>query len=311
MLHSVFSLKKTEILGLDIGQRSVKLARLVHTEKNLTGAAFLGLLETKTDDSGFVGTLRHYIAQHNLAGLKAAACLDDPSLKIRKIELPKMPENDLREAVRWKIRDVLEGPVEGYIVRHSLLDKSYSANAKKLTLIGYAVKKSAVDELVQTINAVGLKPAFIEPAAVSLAISVERAVPASDEWNAGVDLSSGRTLMAIIGRGKLHYSRPLPGITAPEEGVDSAFNQKLAAEIQNTIDAFSVAFEVDKINRIFLSGRGAVLPGLTAYLSTNLGIQTLVNNPFSDVTVEPAMEKIVQEKPHLFSGAVSLARMGL
>src|SRR3989338_10665458 len=92
--------KKSDTLGLDIGNRIVKLVRITRGKENLV--SFCGKLEANPADSDFSKVLREYLAKHNLLGMGVAASLDDPSLKIRKLELPEMPETDLKEAVKWK-----------------------------------------------------------------------------------------------------------------------------------------------------------------------------------------------------------------
>ena len=296
----MFFQKKPDMLGISVGPKTVRLVCLSRQGKK-RAVSFCGTCEAAFGEEGFAGLLHSYLAANSLLGMQAAVSLDDPSMKIRKLELPEMPEADLKEAVKWKIRDVLEGPVADYVVRSSLLEKVATAQAKKLMLVGYAVKRAAVNALLQKIVAAGLKVSFVEPSAVSLAAAIEQAYPSSEHWVSGLDLGPKKAIMVIVGQGKLYYSRWLPGI--PEiSDKDPAINQKLAAEVQNTIDTFTVNFHVDKIHRIFLSGEEATLPGLADYLSTNVAVKSEILNPFRD------MEKI-PDKPYLYAQAYALAQV--
>lgn len=297
MFIDVFK-KKSDTLGLDIGSRSVKIVRLTHSKK--PAVSFCGMVEISLNATDFSQTLHDYLAEHHLLGLSAAACLDDPSIKIRKVELPEMPEADLKEAVKWKIRDVLEGPVSDYVVRSSLLEKVSTVQAKKLMLVGYAIKRAAVTNLLQKVTLAGLKISFVEPSSVSLAAAIEAAYPSGENWVAGLDVGPGKAVMVIVGQGKLYYSRPLPGIQSVWD--DPVINQKLAAEVQNTIDTFTVTFHVDKINRIFLAGSGAALKGLAEYLTTNVAVKSEILNPFKEIDKAP-------DKPYLYAQALALARI--
>ena len=72
--------------------------------------------------------------------------------------------------------------------------------------------------------------------------------------------------------------------------------------MQNTIDTFTVNFNVDKINRIFLAGDHATLPGLAEYLSTNVAVKSEILNPFGHMGNAP-------DKPYLYAQAYALAQV--
>ncbi|MDO8519886.1 MAG: pilus assembly protein PilM [Deltaproteobacteria bacterium] len=283
--------KKSDLLGIDIGSRTVKVVH-VSRKGSSPELRFCGMTET-----GDFTSLKNYLSQQGLSGLQAATCLEDPSLKIRKVEVPDMPEGDLKEAVKWKIREVLDGPAEEFVVRSSLLEKISTPDMKKLMLVGYAIRRKAVAEMIKKMAASGVRATFIEPGSVSFAAAVERASPSGTDWVAGVDLGAAHVVMVIVGQGKLYYSRPLPGIASSG---DEGYNQRLAAEMQNTIDTFTVSFKVDRLQRIFLGGGGATRPGLTDYLSANLAVETKVLDPFGEMAGKP-------DEPHLYGQALSLA----
>lgn len=213
-----------------------------------------------------------------------------------------MPQADLREAIRWKMRDIVEGSIDDYVVRFSLLEESQSEGVKKTTYLGYAVLKKSADNLVKLLQKTGLNPVNIEPSAVTLAAAVDSFHPSDGKWVAGIDLDKDRAQMIIIGGRKLYFERYLQGINIPSPGnATEGLNQKLAAEIQNALDSFSVNFHVEQIDRLIMSGDASNLTGLTDYLIKNVGIKTEIINPFSDIQAESI------ERPYIYSQAVSLA----
>lgn len=302
---------KSTQLGLDIGSRSVKAVVVSSPNSPKPRLDFCGALEVRENDPKASEKIKAFISQNKLSGMDAAVAIDNPSLKIRKIELPKMPEADLREAVRFKMRDIMEGTVEEYVVRSSLLGESGNKNATRFLLVGYAIKKAGVQELIQRVTSYGLKPVFVEPSIVSIAAGIEQVYPSVDAWHAAIDLGIKKSLMTIIGNGKFYFSRPLAGIQYDPENPagQEEYHQKLAAEIQNTLDTFAVTFQVEQINRILLSGAGAGIPGIAEYLTTNLGLATEVFDPFQGLEIGPKVNPELAAKSYLFSQAVSLARL--
>lgn len=288
------------MLGLDMGSHTVKVVKVSQSDGPDRRLDFWGHVEKEG--------LKQFLEKNHLLGLPTAACINDPSLKIRKIELPDMPPSDMKEAVRWKMRDIVDGPIAEFAVSSSIVETTAVGEIKKQVLIGYALKRSVVTELTNLILQLGLKPKMVEPTAVSLAACIEKIYPSENHWMAGLDIGQSQTIMNIIGHGKFYFSRPLPGISLEEAKLaPDSFMKKLAGEIQNTLDTFSVTFQVEKINRIFLAGGGAGVQGLSEYLSKNLAVESSIINPFQGLDNSLLLEKNEEQKLYLYAQAVSLA----
>jgi len=311
MFKPKLSFKKKTFLGLDLGSNLIKAVRLSYKEGDKSHLDFCGVLDISGSKESFVEPLKKFITENRLDSAQSCVCIDDSSLKIRKLELPKMPEADLKEAVKWKMRDVVEGPIEEFIVRSSSVTPE-SDNAKQVDLVGYAIRKETVKKVLSELEKAGIKIDLVEPSVVSLAAAVEPIYPSDNEWVATLDLGATKSLMIITGHTRFYFSRPLSGIKIPKTDEEKAsFNQRLAAEIQNTIDTFSITFHVDKINRILLSGGGAQIPGLCDYLSKNLAIPTDILNAFKNIEIESGQEETVNKDACVFSQALSLAQVSL
>ncbi len=301
--------KKVEPLGIDIGSTSTKIVRL--TRKNPgTGLQaysleFAGQLMVKSSDPQFTAQLKDYLQKNKLSGLPAATCYDDSKLKVRKIEIAKMPEADLLEAIRWKMRDLVEGNIDDFIVRYSLLNETGPADAKRMVLVGFLAPRESVKAAADGLSKAGLAPMTVEPSAISLAACVDAVAPTGGQWVGAIDLGATKSIMVIIGDGKFLFSRPLTGIATPNlENMDSTFNQRLAAEIQHTLDNFSITFQVEKLNNLYLTGGGSQITGLAEYLTRNLLIESSLLNPFQGLD---ASSKQAPENPMLYSQAIALA----
>ncbi|MBI2340230.1 MAG: pilus assembly protein PilM [Deltaproteobacteria bacterium] len=309
-LLSLKKLKRPDLLGIDLGSQCVKIVKMGRRPNDKLAVEFCGLYPIPRSSPDFESDLHGAVKEAGLAGLSAAVCLDDTSLKTRKMELPAMPDADLKEAVRWNMREAVEGPVADYSIASSLIEETTAGGKVRQTLLGYAVKKKSVIDLMNLATRIGLKPSAIEPSAVSLASAVDRAWPSDDLWIAGIDLGAEKVVLTILGRGRFYFTRLLPGLRssdAKENGPE--FMKKLAGEIQNSLDAFSVAFHQETIHRISLSGGGAGIGELPEYLAKNLAIQTSRLDPFAGMEMSDQAKKTVADKGYLFSQAVSLAWM--
>lgn len=297
--------KKT-VVGVDLGARLTKIVRLNFAQSqpqiDICEAIPTGLL-----DQDFDRQLREQLKRLRLTGAMVASSIDDPSMKIRKVEVPKMPDADLIEAVKWSLRDIVDDDVEKYFITHSLIREFEEGDAHKLELVAYAVKKEAVKAYQSLLEKLGLSPVFIEPASVSLASTLERCLGTLEEYAAGVNIGYHQSLFTIIGKGVFVFSRPLPGIhlQAYETEPDTFF-QKLALEIQKSLDTFRVNFKMEDVKSLHVSGGGALLEGLVDYLNTNLGLPTRSLNPLEKMNTDNSID--VSQGP-LFAQAVGLAHI--
>ena len=67
------------------------------------------------------------------------------------------------------------------------------------------------------------------------------------------------------------------------EPVLDLVSQELGQEIQRTLDYFGTTAEHERIQRIFLSGGCALIPGLQDFLSSQWGIEVSPADPFKRV----------------------------
>ena len=89
-----------------------------------------------------------------------------------------------------------------------------------------------------------------------------------------------------------------------QEKEPKTFNQKLAIEIQKSIDTFKVNFKMQDITQLYLSGGGALLPDIKEYLTVNMGMKTELLNPFVTLDNTDAFQHF---RPELFVQAIGLA----
>jgi MSHA biogenesis protein MshI len=310
MVSFLSAKKKGAVVGVDIGSHLTKVTRIQHKDKGELLLDFAQTLEHDRTDVKYEQALKEFLSKNKLLGSYAALSMEDSSFKIRKVELPKMPEADLREAVKWKMRDVVDGNIEEYVVRSSMI--AASSDGKRQTLVGYAAKTKAVNQLLQLSEHLGLNAQWIEPTAINLAGAIEAVSNSDEEWIAGIDLGVSKSIMIILGNGKFYFSRPLTGISLnSQKELGESFNQKLAGEIQNSLDTFAVTFNVEQISRLYLAGGGALLPALDDYLSQNLGIVTQKIDPLKGLEVKQGLLDQIGERLPLFAQSISLSRIKL
>jgi type IV pilus assembly protein PilM len=91
------------------------------------------------------------------------------------------------------------------------------------------------------------------------------------------------------------------------EPVLDLVSQEIGQEIQRTLDYFGTTAEHERIQRIFLSGGCALIPGLQEFLAGQWGIEVIRANPFKRVDVGGTDAGMVEKLAPLASVATGLA----
>lgn len=265
--------RKQPILGMDLGVSGVKIVRQEggpDTSRTLSCWFYPGpvLEHEEQERTPFLD----FLTANHLTEARVVCNIEDLSLKIRRIDLPKMPDADLREAIRWQLRAVVEGDVAAYVVRYSVLEEYSAGETKKLALLVYAIKKDAIQRRLDFLRRLSLNPAAVEPTSVSLLAAFD----SIKGWEPGeyyglIDFGESKSVFTAMGEGKLFFSRPLAGVSGRE--VSALLSRELALPAEET-----ERLKRHLLNGTPLEGKNEALreraEGLLASLLTQICVET-------------------------------------
>lgn len=316
--------RKPPRIGIDIEGHS---ARIVRLDRNEDGDLVLGAFaEVKFDFSAPVDALSEFqIAAKRIAkgNFKVAVSIDHPTLRIRRMVLPKMPDADLLQAIKWNFREHVEITMDKYTVGYVPLVSDKEEN--KVSLIAFGVAEEIITEYMIKFKLLGLKPVSIEPVSSALLASLKMNGVLDDGLH-HVAISFGRAItnFVVYKDNELLFSRPLAGISTDalikkigrdlamsekdsaemvqnwmfpvvKEGVPPAepipmflatvrhFFSQVVIEVQRSIDAFSLLYGIDKIDKIHVCGYGVRYPMMIDHIEKTLAIPTTVFDPFEKI----------------------------
>ncbi len=162
ILISMFNKKqKKSIIGLDIGSKSVKIAQLSFNGSNKPVLERCDFLPSGLSDESFGANIKNYLSENKLGHAMVAASFDNDTLKIRRMELPKMPPADAIEAIKWNLRDVVDGDIEQFTVNYSTIKEAGEDENASLDLVVYAINKNEVLKYKSQLEKWGLHPFMI------------------------------------------------------------------------------------------------------------------------------------------------------
>jgi len=339
---------RRERLGVDVDGKSTRIVRMAKSDTGAPSVAAYGDLDIDLIHSNEAERQRFKLAAKQLGeGLQRIAMnVEHPSLRIRKMNFAKMPEQDLLEAIRWNFREHIEGPMEKYVVGYTPLEGD---EVERISIVAYGMTSEAIEEYTNVVKSVGYKPISLEPTATALLASMDvNGLLEDGQRHVCVIFGYNTTLFSVMQRGSLLFCRPLPGVNnealarlimrnlnidaqkayqaidawmgKAAEGEPSSeelmkkldttvghFFSQMVIEMQRSIDAFCIMYSVEHVDAIHLCGMGVLYPGMVEHVGSTLGVQTSVFNPFERVMDPAAQTEEVRRVAPLYAVAVGLA----
>ncbi len=202
----------SEIIGLDIGSHSIKLVGLKMTSKG-PFLTCLGMKEIppgkdKEDVNALSEILKALVTEVSLKTKKVNLTVSGSGVQIKRISIPALPKAELKEAVRWEIKNYLPFPVETAEIDFHILNEYVEDNVKKFDLITLACPKHLVDRTLSIAQAAGLEPTHLDVAPFALwnALLTWASIR-KGETVALIDLGAEKTGIYLFKDGILQFSR--------------------------------------------------------------------------------------------------------
>ncbi|MBI4126915.1 MAG: pilus assembly protein PilM [Deltaproteobacteria bacterium] len=318
-------------LGVDLQGSTV---RVVHTRPLSQGGVELvsfGSIEIDpfhADDIS-LSVFRQFLARQAGKSRIVALGLEHESLRIRRMDLPPMPDADFREALRWNFREHVDCPPEAYHV-DALPLPGLPPNGVK-PVLAFGVAEAAIRERVELVERWNFKLGWLEPAATAIMqVFSTNDLLAHDRTMACLVLDETTALLTVMRDSALLFSRPLVignltslaqlvlqegGTAATSPGalvkrwlsekeslnvdarpVMERFMSELVVDIERSLNAFSLQYGTESINDIFVCGAALASPGLLEHIHSSLGTPVSMIDPFAKITLATPVMDDPQER---------------
>jgi type IV pilus assembly protein PilM len=190
----------------------------------------------KEDVNAFSEILKLLVREVGLKTKKVNLVVSGSGVQIKQISIPSLPKAELKEAVRWEIKDQLPFPIETAQIDFHILYEYVEDSVEKLSLITVTCPKHLIDRTLSIAKGAGLEPMHlgVGPFALWNTLLLWDQVK-KDEIVALVDMGAEKTGIYIFKDKILQFSREVtPGgvdITrAMMEGISSEGEPSLLFE---------------------------------------------------------------------------------
>ena len=311
--------RKRSSIGLDIGSGFVEMDH-AGDQPEVVRVAMRPLLpdaivEGEIMDYGLVSdAVMGLFQEMGMKGADVVTAIGGHDVIIKKIEMDRMKESDAREVIRWEAEQHVPFDIKSVELDFQILDPH--GGGLKMEVLLVAAKRELVDNKVGLLQDAGVNPVIIDVDAFALHNAFEYNYPESqDGIVALVNVGHETTNVNILENGVPILTRDIPfgsrkiredlqrerGLTA-EQAEDVVQGRESTDDIDSFVGASAdeVAVGIERVSaflmtredgnalgKIFLSGGGARIPGMTQTLARRTNVETEVVNPFERVPVRP------------------------
>lgn len=302
--------KSTNFIGLDIGSRHFRAVRI-----KKTGDEF-SVQDTLVDRIEELGNLSSKMRVKDEEELCVNFNLE--GIVIKRVTIPVMPQEEIESALKWELKEQIGFDIDKARIKFNVIgEKETEDGTKKIELIAFTYQESDVEPKVKELKEMGLNIRNVMPLDFALARYVDNSkIVPQDEKIAVVDIGSIKTVIFIIEKGRVYFTREIPfggdaiteamtGVIVPEKGklelsredaeamkreygipldikifsMVRPILERLASQIRASLEYCENQFSCVVFKKIILTGNGSKLKGLAGYLHKEAGLEVVTILP--------------------------------
>jgi type IV pilus assembly protein PilM len=264
------------------------------------------------DRDAVISAIREVYEEYDIANKETSSAICGRSVIIKKIKMEEMDDDTAREVMTLEAEQYVPFEKEELSVDFEILRRGMAGNTMEVLLV--AAKRDKVLNHISLIKDAGLVPSAIDVDT----FAVQNAFELNYEYEAGrvyalIDIGLSATNIGIVRDGIPLFNRDVPvggetfvegmqrklGITSEEaraalEGVPGAKAEGVLGAIESVGEDLSIAIErsfsylrssgeADMVDKIYLSGGGARITGLKAFLAEKLAVEVDMSNPLRNI----------------------------
>lgn len=247
-------------------------AGLAHVRRSDDGRMSLSIRAMAADDVRDAWPDR--VAGVSLGQTPVSAVLPTDAYQLQLVEMPNVPADEVLAAVRWRLKDLIDYPVDEAVVE--LLEMPRHANPGSAP-VAYAVvtRRANVLREIEVMEQADLSLDVIDiPELCIRNIAVE--LPQDADGVAFLHFTEDCGYLTITRKGVLHLMRRLD--TGRRDlrasGDEFSLQERIAGislEVQRSLDYYESHYDCRPVTEIVL-GPGGDLDGLSAALTEHLGL---------------------------------------
>lgn len=273
------SKRHNALLGIEFASTGVAWAHLSRNDNQIIceHAEFIPLAEGESP----VDELRNRLNKMRLQKLPCHFVLTSGSYQLVLGEAPKVPDEELAEALRWRIKDLIQFPVQQAVVQGFFLPED-SARGTSRMAYAVAAQRGVIENLSNYARSLKLNLLSIDIPELALRNLVHFCAEDGKRGVALVKLGQGSGSLIIVRDNNLYLSRQF-NLPYNAGLLDDLPADNLILEVQRSLDYFERQMRQVPPSQIYLCGENVTADKLTP---------TIRNSFATPIQLLPLEEKI-------------------
>jgi type IV pilus assembly protein PilM len=338
-------------VGLDIGSSSVKLVHLKERKGGHTLQAW-GQAQLPPEaivdgalmnSSAIVDAIRGLVSEQRVKAKEVAIGVRGHSVIIKKIQLPRMTQEELDDSIQWEAEQYIPFDVKDVNIDTQILTPGGDA-AGQMDVLLVAAKKDMINDYTSVCAEAGLTVSVVDVDAFAVQNAYEANYEAAQsETVVIINVGAAVSNINIIANGVTTFTRDITmGGNAFTEEIQKQLNisydeaealkiggqgetdavvpqevervisgvaDQMAGEIQRSLDFYAATAADNRIARVLLSGGTARIPALFKVIEARAGVPVDLLNPWKAIDIDHKRfdATVVQNASAAASVAVGLA----
>jgi type IV pilus assembly protein PilM len=324
------------MLALDIGSSEIKALEVSDSGGQIVVTGFASTKIGSQNET--IYAIKEILRHANFKPRRTITSVSGRSVIVRYVTMAQMPEEDLRQAIKFEADKYIPFEVDEVVMDTQILEDSVGGDQPEMKVLLVAVRKSLIEEHLALLQEAGLQSAIIDVDAFALGNAFE--VRARQQGGlppekvvALIDIGANKTNINIM-KGSISYFTREVYLAGNDftEAVSRKFNldtqeaerlkcdsgdqtpeveeailptlDDLGNEIQLSFDYFENQFD-RVVEEVYISGGSAKLPGLQRAFEGAFEKSVVFWSPLE--CVEFASDRIDQKALQTYAGQLAVA----
>lgn len=336
--------KLPDHVGIDFGTHTVKAVELknitskpelVNLGTQLTPKGVINS-EERQDQKKLAEALKMLYANSRIKNVNVVMALPEFSVFTRFLEFPGVKVEELKQAVQYEAKQYIPIALDKVQMSYIIIGFNQEKNAPKVLLV--AAPKKTIEIYMNVANFANLDLIAIETESVAMGRAMFRSMGKKD--CVMLDFGANSTDMSIMTNGALVFSQSIPiGSDALTQSIVNVFNfdynraeqfkrgygllpnvvegkiynallpivGSIMTEVRRGVEFYKNKTMNAAPTEYLLNGDGALLPGLTEFVSKSLGVSAQIANPWLNIEEDMKYKNILSKAGPSYSVAIGLA----
>lgn len=308
----------------------------------LTPAPLKGMgSEAAIDQETLAITIKKLLKDGGVKTKTANIALPEAHVFTRIISVPPLSERELASAIKWEAEQYIPLPLEEVSMDFSIVGQSQDKDGnKKLDVLLVAAPKILIARYTKILEMCDIDMTALETEIIAASRALLPSLATHPATVMVVNFGAKSTDLSILRSGTISFTRSVPtggehltralaqdlGFPTPQaEEYKKTYGLEknqlegkvyrsliplfsvIIEEMKRSITFFQNKFSDEVISTIIVSGGSAKLPGLISIVAQEVGIETIVGNPWTRVSIDRKKFNKLGDEGVTFVVAVGLA----